>query len=101
MIRSTSISSYLTEIISADNTGGITVSFLSFTNVADTDSVLDVYLVKSGEIASNKNIFIKSLKFPINETLISEGEHIYLSTGDSILARCDGDITAVCSYCVN
>lgn len=101
MIKSTSISHYLTEIIGADNTGGITVSFLSFTNVSDSDSVLDVYLVKSGEVASNKNIFIKSLKFPTNETLISEGEYIHLSTGDSILAKCEGDITAVCSYCVN
>lgn len=99
MVNTVNVSTYLTKIVDAKNTGGIEIAFLSFTNTTNSTAILNAYIVKKGQEASNNNIIIKSLEFPKDETLISEGERIYLSDGDSLLARCEvGSITAVCSY---
>jgi hypothetical protein len=82
--------------------GNSAVTFLSLTNYSAANVTANLYVVPSGDTASNTNIILSELDITTKDTyqLYAASEKLLLSNGDAIVvdASANSSITAVVSY---
>jgi len=82
--------------------GNSAVTFLSLTNYSASNVTANLYVVPSGDTASNLNITLSELDITTKDTyqLYAASEKLLLNNGDAIVANAGADnaISAVVSY---
>ena len=84
------------------STGNTAITWLSITNYSAGNITANVFVVPSGDTASNLNMVLANLEIAANDTyqLYAAGEKILLSNGDSVQANANADnsVNTVTSY---
>jgi len=84
------------------STGNTAITFLSLTNYSASNVIANVFVVPSGDTASNLNVILNQIEIATLDTyqLYAGGEKLLLSNGDSIQANANAgsSITTVTSY---
>ena len=84
------------------STGQTVVTFLSLTNYSVANVLANVYVVPSGDTASNNNIIISNIEIASQDTyqIYAGNEKLLLDNGDTIQANAaaNASITAVTSF---
>jgi hypothetical protein len=84
------------------STGQTVVTFLSLTNYSVGNVLANVYVVPSGDTASNNNVIISSIEIASLDTyqIYAGNEKLLLSNDDTIQAEASANasVTVVTSY---
>jgi len=82
--------------------GNTAVTFLSLTNYSASNVTANLYIVPSGDTASNLNVTLSELDITTKDTyqFYAASEKLLLSNGDAIVveASADNAVNAVVSY---
>lgn len=98
-ITNTTLGTSASSIYTSSGTSVIVSAF--FCNTDSSDRTINVYLVASGDSASNTdNIILKEISIPAGDTYIMNNERVTLGDGDSIqaLASTGSVIVSTVSY---
>ena len=84
------------------SSGDTAVTFLSICNYSAGNVTANVYVVPSGEIASNLTTVLSQIEIAANDTyqFYAGNEKLVMSNGDSVVAdaNVDNAVTTVTSY---
>ena len=82
--------------------GNTAITWLSITNYSAGNITANLFLVPSGDTASNLNVVLANLEIAVGDTyqLYAAGEKILLSNGDSVQANANANsaVNTVTSY---
>lgn len=84
------------------STGATAITFMTLCNYTAGNVFANVYVVPSGDVASNLNCILSSIEIAALDTyqLYAGGEKLLLADGDSVQANssADNSISTVVSY---
>jgi hypothetical protein len=87
-VTSLSVPDSISRVLTVDTNQQFAVTSMFYCNTTDDDSILDVYIVRSGSTPSNLNKIIHKLTISPGDTFTFDTEKIILDSGDSIQALC-------------
>jgi hypothetical protein len=98
-VKSTVLDGTIRPILTVAQNQQYAVTSMFYCSTAVTDSVLQVYIVASGDTPSNLNKIIQDLLITSGDTFTFDTEKIILDSGDSIQATITGgSISCTVSY---